>query len=263
MYLYRSERHTKISEGDKLTSEVEIVRIQPPTLVLGGTRPLVCRIRQWCELYGAVLCTLAVGFSDEIQSPKPLHALECAAGLSRYVVELGDVSLLLDKATMDHRDVYTHKQDFEIATRGVYLISRRTICYGQVADCFFQLFGMNNIGYYNRRACQRCHAQKLSCRPETQTECIRCIKANTKCLPRSPLRTRKGNNSSEQRPQHSRHSVSRNDKSEPVQSTTELPNFSDDIWGGICAEEATRDASEGPESKTPIILKAPFINDFQ
>ncbi|EAT82882.1 hypothetical protein HBI56_068090 [Parastagonospora nodorum] len=106
---------------------------------------------------------------------------------------------------------------------------------------------MNNIGYYNRRACQRCHAQKLSCRPETQTECIRCIKASTKCVPRSPLRTRKGNNSSEQRPQHSRHSVSGNDENEPVRSTAELSNFSDDMWGGICTEETTGETSEGPD----------------
>jgi hypothetical protein len=122
---------------------------------------------------------------------------------------------------------------------------------------------MNNIGYYNRRACQRCHAQKLSCRPETQTECVRCIKANTQCVPRSPLRTRKGNNSSEQRTQHLRHGVSGADKNEPIESVTELPDFSDDIWGGICTEDSARETSEGPDSKTSVLLEVRFTNDFQ
>lgn len=52
----------------------------------------------------------------------------------------------------------------------------------------------NHNGYYNRRACQRCHAQKLSCRPETENKCLRCTKASTECIPRLPLRVRKSEN---------------------------------------------------------------------
>jgi hypothetical protein len=87
------------------------------------------------------------------------------------------------------------------------------------------------------------------------------LKANVKCVPRSPLRMRKVNNSLEQRSQQSRHSISGNDKIEPIQSTTELSNFPHDIGGSIRTENTTRETSEGPDSKIAILLKGPLTND--
>jgi PHP family Zn ribbon phosphoesterase len=50
---------------------------------------------------------------------------------------------------------------------------------------------MNVEDIYNHRACERCHAQKLRCRPQTNEKCIRCTKANTKCVARPPRRGRR------------------------------------------------------------------------
>lgn len=121
---------------------------------------------------------------------------------------------------------------------------------------------MNNIGYYNRRACQRCHAQKLSCRPETQTDCFRCIKANAKCVPRSSLRLRKCNNPLGKKSEGSCHSKSGIDRVEAFQYTTELSYFEDDIWGSTHTDNTASGASGGTNSKTPIFSKTPLTNYF-
>ena len=47
-----------------------------------------------------------------------------------------------------------------------------------------------------RRACSRCHSQKLCCRRATAATCARCMKAGVQCIPRPLLRARKGRVSS-------------------------------------------------------------------
>ncbi|KAH7378437.1 hypothetical protein DE146DRAFT_774507 [Phaeosphaeria sp. MPI-PUGE-AT-0046c] len=126
---------------------------------------------------------------------------------------------------------------------------------------------MNNFGNYNRRACQRCHAQKLSCRPETQTECSRCIKANAKCVARSSLRIRKGNSSSESRSQLAPHSSSGNDKSESDRPITDFPIFSDATGGSTSIEDTTTGANERShmntgESYSSIIPSSQWFTDM-
>lgn len=53
---------------------------------------------------------------------------------------------------------------------------------------------MNVDEIYNHRACERCHTQKLRCRPQSEDICIRCAKANTKCVARPPRRVRRTEN---------------------------------------------------------------------
>lgn len=43
----------------------------------------------------------------------------------------------------------------------------------------------------SRRACDRCHAQKLCCKREGNDSCLRCMKANIKCVFSPSLRSRK------------------------------------------------------------------------
>jgi hypothetical protein len=47
--------------------------------------------------------------------------------------------------------------------------------------------------------------------------------------------------------------MSENDKSKPIQSTKELPNFPYNIWHSICTEDTTTEAIEGLDSKTAIL----------
>ncbi|KAI1735343.1 hypothetical protein F4680DRAFT_307762 [Xylaria scruposa] len=42
-----------------------------------------------------------------------------------------------------------------------------------------------------RRACDRCHTQKLSCQRNDNEPCARCVKANTKCITSPSLRNRR------------------------------------------------------------------------
>jgi CxxC motif-containing protein (DUF1111 family) len=58
---------------------------------------------------------------------------------------------------------------------------------------------MNGDDIYNHRACERCHAQKLRCRPQTADKCVRRTKANTRCISRPPVRLRRTENSSQRR----------------------------------------------------------------
>lgn len=124
----------------------------------------------------------------------------------------------------------------------------------------------NNDGYFNRRACQRCHAQKLACRPETEDKCLRCIKAGAECIPRSPLRVRKSSNVTKHRGSYSHRNNSigeTSDNNVPTRSATKTSDLMESSERGHSSSSSSKsnntrkNSSESRDSRLKFLFKLP------